>query len=745
MKTLRRKYGLGMAATALSFLAHAQGVLTVTPGRSAVTVAGTGVTGYAGDGGAAGAATLSSPSAIAYDANGNLFFADTDNHVIREILKSGGTIVTVAGTGIAGFSGDGSTATAAQLDTPTGIALDPFGNLYIADSHNHRIREVVNGTITTAAGTGTSGFSGDGGQAAAAQLALPTAVAIDRNGRLLVADTNNQRIRSVVNGIITTIAGNGEELFAGDGGAAIAASLDQPTGLAVDPSGNLYIADKRNHRIRRVNTAGVISTFAGSGASPFSGAFGGDGGAATKAALARPVGVSVDNNGNVLIVDTNNQRVRQVTGSVIGTLAGSGEQGFAGDGGALTSADLNAPKSAITDSTGNLLIADTLNGRLRSGALPTLNFGSTAVGAASTTQSLTLANTGTANLIVSRVSFTGAFVVATSGTCTGLSITLAPGASCTEDVAFMPTGSGATTGSVTVGGSGLLPQTILLTGTGIQGASTTILTTRSNSALAGQPVTFTATVRPTGSGTVAFYDGAAQIGTTQLLANSTASLTVANLAAGPHSLTAVYSGSANFASSTSAALSELISDFDFSVTTGGTGTSTSGNAGSSAGSSNQSVLPGQSVTYAFTVQPLAGPFNFPVTLSATGLPPGATVTFSPQMVAVGAGPASFTMTVQTSATVAGLDQAQRYGGGTLAFVLLLLPISGAIRRKAKGLGPLSLSFALLGIGIAMTTMTGCGNRFFELAQKTYTIQVVGTAKDASGSTLQHVANVLLTL
>lgn len=737
-------YGVGMA-TAISFLAHAQGVLTVTPGRSAVTVAGTGVTGYAGDGGAAGAATLASPSAIAYDANGNLFLVDTNNHMIREILKSGGTIVTVAGTGIAGFSGDGRPAAAAQLDTPTGIAFDGNGHLYIADSHNHRIREIVNGTITTVAGTGTSGFSGDGGQAVAAQLALPTAVAIDRNGRLLVADTNNQRIRSVVNGVITTVAGDGEEFFAGDGGAATAASLDQPTGIAVDPSGNLYIADKRNQRIRMVNTAGLISTFAGSSASPFSGAFDGDGGIATAAALARPVGVSVDSNGNVLIADTNNQRIRQVTGSAIATLAGSGEQGSAGDGGPLTSVDLNFPKSAITDFTGNLIIADTLNQRLRSSALPILTFTSTAVGAASAAQSLTLANTGTANLTVSQVRASAAFVVAMSSTCTGLPVTLAPGASCTENIAFVPTSSGAAAGSVTVSGSGFVPQTVLLTGTGVQGASTTTLTANTASALVGQPVTFTATVQPTGSSTFAFYDGTTQIGTAQPLANNAVSLTVTSLAAGTHSITAVYSGTANVASSTSAALSEVIGDFNFSIIAGSTGASAVGNAGSSAGSSNQTALSGQSIIYAFAVQSLTGPFNFPITLSATGLPPGATVTFSPQTVNVGTAPASFTMTIQTTATVAGLNRAKQYGGGTLAFALLLLPFSGSVRRRAKQLGPHTLILALLGTGIVMTTMTGCGIGFFGQARKTYTIQVIGTAKDATGSTLQHIVDVLLTL
>lgn len=748
MRSPRTACRVMVSVLAISPYLRAQGVLTITPGRSAATAVGTGSVGYTGDNSAAVGATLASPSAVAYDASGNLYLADSKNHVIRELSKSTGVITTVAGTGIAGFSGDGGAATAAQLDTPTGIALDVSGNLYIADAHNHRIREVAGGVITTIAGTGAAGFSGDSGKAVGAQLALPSAVAIDKNGRLLIADTNNHRVRAVANGVITTVAGNGEELFAGDGGQATAASLDQPTGVAVDTAGNVYIADKSNQRIRMVNAAGVISTFAGNGTSPFSGALAGDGGAPTAASLARPVGVFVDSNGNVLIADTNNQRIRQVSGGAIGTVAGSGEQGFAGDGGPLTAAVLNAPRAAITDAAGNLLLADTGNQRLRSGNLPTLTFGSQAVGAASSSQSLTLSNTGAGSLTVSQVAVSAGFSATAGGTCSALPVILPPGSSCTEDIAFQPISAGAATGSATVSGSGLLPQTVLLAGTGVQGASVTTLAADTASALLGQPVTFTATVKPAGSGSVSFYDGATQLGTAQTLLNNTASVTITSLAVGTHSITAVYSGNAAVAGSTSAAVSELVGDFDFSITpAGGTGTTTAGNPGTGTGSVNQTVVPGQPATYAFTVQPLAGPFNFPITLSATGLPPGATVTFSPQTVTVGAAPASFTMKIQTTATVAGLYHAGQYGGGTLAFALLLLPFSGSVRRRARQVGPLTLCLAMVGTGVVLTTITGCGsgNGFFGQAQTTYTIQVIGTAKGATGTTLQHVANVQLTM
>lgn len=404
MKILRKIRGVAMAFSVISVVAYAQGVLTVTPGRSVTTTIGTGDLGYTGTTIPASNAALASPSAIAYDASGNLYLADSNNHVIREVLKSTGLVHTIAGTGVAGFSGDGGAATAAQLDTPTGIALDSSGNVLIADSHNHRVRKISGGVITTVAGTGTAGFSGDGGQAIAARLALPSAIAIDKAGRLFIADTNNHRVRAVADGVITTAAGNGEELFAGDGGQATAASLDQPTGVAVDAAGMLYIADKHNQRIRMVNAAGGITTVAGSGASAFSGAFGGDGGMATTALLARPVGVSIDDNGSLLIADTNNQRIRQVSGGTIDTLAGSDEQGFTGNGGLLTAAVLNTPRNAITDAAGNLLIADTGNHQIRASDLPILSFGSQAVHSVSGVQSLVLANTGDADLTISELS-----------------------------------------------------------------------------------------------------------------------------------------------------------------------------------------------------------------------------------------------------------------------------------------------------------------------------------------------------
>ena len=218
---------------------------------------------------------------MAVDASGNLYIADTGNNRIRKVSATG-IITTVAGNGSAGYSGDGGPATSAQLDGPEGVAVDGSGNLYIADTCNNRIRKVsATGIITTVAGNGSAGYSGDGGPATSAQLSLPAGVAVDGSGNLYIADSGNNRIRKVsATGIITTVAGNGSPGYSGDGGPATSAQLNQPAGVAVDASGNLYIADSSNNRIRKVSATGIITTVAGNGFDGYSG----DGGPATSAA-----------------------------------------------------------------------------------------------------------------------------------------------------------------------------------------------------------------------------------------------------------------------------------------------------------------------------------------------------------------------------------------------------------------------------------------------------------------------------
>jgi sugar lactone lactonase YvrE len=235
--------------------------LTVVP--KIVTIAGNGTQGYSGDGGNATSAEFYGPCGVAFDSGGNLFIADTYNNRIREISTSG-IITTIAGNGTGGYSGDGGAATSAELHAPEGVAIDSYGNIFIADRGNSRIRKVIasTGIITTVAGNGTSGYSGDGGAATSAQLNYAMGVAVDSSGNIFIAEVYNNRIRKVAasTGIITTVAGDGNNGYSGDGGIATSARLAWPEGVAVDSSGNIYIADRNNCLIRKVSTSGIITT-----------------------------------------------------------------------------------------------------------------------------------------------------------------------------------------------------------------------------------------------------------------------------------------------------------------------------------------------------------------------------------------------------------------------------------------------------------------------------------------------------
>ena len=335
----------------------------VTPDGMIRTVAGNGARfRFGGDGGPARGALLSTPIAVAVDPAGSVFIADQKNFCVRKVSPDG-IIRSVAGNGQLGHSGDGGQATEASLNTPSGLALDSAGNLFVADgSHIHKVSP--NGIITTIAGSDSPGLPGDGGPASKASFVYAFGVAVDSGGNLYIADPDSHRVRKVGrDGIINTIAGTGEPGFSGDGGPATQAQLRRPFGVAVDAAGNLYIADANNLRIRRVSANGIITTVAGNGRE---GLYSGEGGPATQATLSVTSGVGLDSAGNLYIADTGGQAVRRVgRDGRISTVAGSGVRGFFGDGGPATAAWLKTPFGVAVDPAGNVFIADTDNDRIR--------------------------------------------------------------------------------------------------------------------------------------------------------------------------------------------------------------------------------------------------------------------------------------------------------------------------------------------------------------------------------------------
>ena len=328
------------------------------------TIAGNGTVGYSGNGGQATMAQLSGPHSVATDPAGNFYIVDGNNSCVRKVNTSG-IITTVVGTSAPGFYGDGGPAVSAELNGPIGIAFDAWGNMYIADAGNLRIRKVnISGIITTFAGNGTWGHNGDGGPAIAAQFKVPSFIATDNNGNIYISDASDCCIRKVnTSGTISTVAGNTISFYSGDGGPATAASLAEPEGLAVDVTGNIYIADPGVSVIRKVDTNGIITTIAGTSFPGYSG----DGGPATMAQLYAPFGISLDVAGSLYIADSWNHCIRKInTSGIISTIAGSGLQGFGGDGGLSTLARLNVPLAIALDANScNLYIVDNGNDRIR--------------------------------------------------------------------------------------------------------------------------------------------------------------------------------------------------------------------------------------------------------------------------------------------------------------------------------------------------------------------------------------------
>lgn len=331
-----------------------------------VTIAGNGTNMHGGDGGPASAASFVYPECICLDRFGNLYIVDVLGHRLRKIALSTRIITTVAGNGIGGFSGDGGQATAAQVWGPQGICTDTAGNIYFGDVLNRRVRKITvsTGIITTIAGNGSMGYSGDGGSATNARFHYPTGLLIDNAGNLLVSDIGTHTVRKITAaGIVSTIVGIGSAGYSGDNGSATNALLNQPAEIAMDSRDNLFIADHLNNVVRKIDAiSGVITTVAGTGTA---GSYG-DGGPATAATIIQPYGIFIDKSDDVFIADYYGASIRKITSStgIIHKAVGCGIDGFDGDGGPATNAKLK-PSTLCIDSIGTMYVADFLNYRIR--------------------------------------------------------------------------------------------------------------------------------------------------------------------------------------------------------------------------------------------------------------------------------------------------------------------------------------------------------------------------------------------
>jgi sugar lactone lactonase YvrE len=715
-----------------------------------VTAAGNGTQGYSGDGGMPASAELNTPDGVAVDSAGNLYIADAVNNVIRKVTAATGTITTVAGAaGQGGFGGDGGPATSALLGQPEGVAVDSAGNLYIGDTNNQRIRFVsaATGQITTIAGNGTVGFSGDGGTATSAELSFPDGVAVNSAGNLYIADSLNNVIRlvSAGTGTITTIAGNSTAGFSGDGGVPTSAELNAPDGVAVDSGGNLYITDSGNNRIRFVSAAtGLITTIAGNGTAGFSG----DNGAATSAALNGPGDAVVDSAGNLYIADLVNNRIRFVSAAtgLITTIAGSGTEGFFGDNGAATSAELSGPVSDALDSAGNLYIADANSNRIREVQVvmpPTLTFATpTAVGTTDTTdgpQTISVLNIGNATLTFPTApSVTTGFALDSSSTCpSGSSATLPMGANCALAVDFAPTVGDNIAGALMVTDNTLnaaapnfAMQSIPLSGVATMASAPTTPTLTfapiPTQVEGAAPFAVSATSASTGAVTYAVMSGPATIAGNLVTLTGTGTVV----------LTASQAASGNFTATMATTSFMVVLPFTLTGPTTAT-----------------SVAAGAAASFSLMLTPAMGTtLADPIALAASGLPAGATATFSPSTpITLGGAAATVTLSIQTASSQTARNEQPTTGNplGPVALGFLLLPLLGikAARRRLRQSLPLLLFVVGLSLG-AVLGISGCSGGSSAAtpppppAAQAYTVVV--TATDAK-TNIQSSANLTLTV
>jgi len=549
------------------------GPLSVATAGEITTVAGNGhLTTGTTTGSKAVDAVIHEPVGTAVDGAGNVYYTDSGNNLIGKVDLNG-NLTIVAGTGTSGFSPNGTPAASAMLNSPSAMLLDGAGNVFFADSGNSAVREIVaaTGLIETVAGTGSVGYSGDGGAATAATLNHPQGIALDTNGNLYIADTGNNVIREVsaANGTIATIAGTGVGGFGGDGGPAAAALLNQPWGISFGMDGSLYIADFLNNVIRRIDTSGNISTVAGTGDANYSG----DLGPALSATLDHPASVVLDAANDLFIADSENNVVRKVNGvsQIITTLAANGSSDSNGDGLDANTATvaMNKVYGLCLDPSGDLFIADRLGLRVREiyAALARIQFPDIKVTNTSPATVQEIDNDGNAPLHIASITpVSNAAVDPATTTCSTTSA-MAPGAACNIGVEFKPEVVGApVNGQINVASdSANSPVVIDLFGNSLSiEPTTTAVTSSVNPSALGQAVTFTATVSSQSStltGTVQFMDGTTVLGGVPVLLSSTtrtAKFTTTSLALGSHAITAVYSGDNLNATSTSPVLTQIV-------------------------------------------------------------------------------------------------------------------------------------------------------------------------------------------
>jgi len=641
---------------------------------------------------------LGSPRAVAYDTHGNLFLIDSRNDQVTRLTPDG-QLTIVAGTGQEGYAGDGGPATSALLDRPSAIAVEADGTMLIADTGNHRIRSIdPGGIIHTIAGTGSAGNSGDGSPATSAQLRSPAGIALDADGTVLIADTGNHRIRRInSSGVMTAVTGSGKEGDTGDGGPATAATFLHPAALLLLPDKRILIADTGAHRLRVLMPSGQIAAF-------------------DTATLRRPQGMALDAAGSLLIADADMQQVLQIANGGYTVLAGNSNQGLA------TNGSLNSPSATAVDSSGGIAIADTGNHQVQHVALPVMDFGNIPAGKQSVAQALLLQNAGSAPLQITSVALTSAFTLAPGGTCGAFPIPLAAHATCSLQVTFSPSvqGPAKTVGLVqTTSGP---PAALLLTGTGTAGTnlatSSTALTSNGAISYAGAPVQLTATV--TGSlltpptGNLTLQDGSNNLATVALISGNTTIATTA-LTSGQHTLRAIYSGDASYASSTSAAITQtVIAAPDFSVST--PAASYSGNASGT-------------ITIPVSVLPLNGTLNHTASIAISGLPTGATATFLPSTFNLAGDPVAITLIIKVPTTLASSPKNQ----GQWITAVLLLAVIPFKRKRAPVLLLVMALLSLQGCGGFRTTSVSTGSS----TTHRYTCSLTVTTTGILNDTLTH--------